>query len=131
MPTRLEEMRERCLAFHTEHPEVWTLFEQFTLDRIAKGFKRYSSDAIFHRIRWELSRPTYEKGKEFKLNDHYTTFYGRRFMRKYPQHEGYFRTRHQPSAARSATGLPEPGPQQVEPWYGTGAPAPERHEMGG
>lgn len=110
MSTRLEELRAKCGEFHKAHPEVWTLFEDFTLDRIARGFKNYSADAIFHRIRWEMSKPTYAKGEEFKLNDHYTAFYARRFMRKYPEHEGFFRNREQKSAGRAATGRPDPSP---------------------
>lgn len=76
---------------------MWDLFVRFTFDRIRLGFTAYSADAIFHRIRWETATPAYELGKQFKMNDHYTAFYARAFMRKYPEHEGFFRLRKQKS----------------------------------
>ena len=99
-------MWEQCAAFHRLHPEVWSLFEKYTFDRIRRGFKHYSSDAIFHRIRWEMALPSYEKGKEFKLNDHHTAFYARRFMRLHVEHDGFFHTRTQKSKTKTATNLP-------------------------
>ena len=112
--SRYDQMRARCRAFHDGHPEVWDLFVRFTFERIWRGFKNYSADAIFHRIRWEMAQPTYEKGKEFKLNDHYTAFYGRRFMRLYPEHDGFFRLRRQTSKDDDACSLPELTPQDFD-----------------
>lgn len=97
----LREGYEALLAqfetFDRQNPKVWELFRKFTLDRIEKGFKTYSSDAICHRIRWESSIATTDKNSVFKLNDHYTAFYGRKFMDEYPEHKGFFRTRVQKS----------------------------------
>jgi hypothetical protein len=95
--TRLDEMREQVSVFHSEHPEVWGLFVQFTTEKIEQGFKNYSARGIFHRIRWETDKPDYHEGYEFKLNDHYSPFYARRFMKMYPQYDGFFRTRRQTS----------------------------------
>jgi len=95
--TRLDEMREQVSAFHSGHPEVWDLFVRFTEEKINRGFKHYSARGIFHRIRWETELPFYEKGRDFKINDHYSPFYARRFHRMYPQHQGFFRTRRQTS----------------------------------
>jgi len=108
--TRYDQMKDRCNAFHQAHPEVWSMFVRFTRDRISRGFQTYSSDAIFHRIRWETAKPSYEKGTEFKLNDHYTAFYARRFMRLYPEYEGFFRTRKQTSKEEDPSPFPELGP---------------------
>ena len=103
---RRDEMAEQCTAFHRQHPEVWDLFVQFTTEMIDKGFQNYSVNAIFERIRWE--KDAGGDGIElFKLNNNYTAFYGRRFMRMYPEHQGFFRTREQTSGDESATGLPE------------------------
>ena len=95
--TRLDEMRSQVSAFHSEHPEVWDLFVRFTQEKINRRFGHYSARGIFHRIRWETEQPTYTEGREFKLNDHCSPFYARRFMRMYPQHDGFFRTRRQTS----------------------------------
>ena len=53
--TRHEEMRRQVREFHKKHPEVWDLFVTFTFDRIERGFKHYSVNGIFERIRWDVS----------------------------------------------------------------------------
>ena len=98
--TRTEEMRRQCAAFHLEHPEVWDLFVQFAFDRINRNYRCYSADAIMHRVRWETAAGDADKSDGYKINDHHVTFYARRFMRQYPQHEGFFRTRVQTSERR-------------------------------
>lgn len=112
--TRWEELRKDWLAFHKARPEVWKQFCEFTFDRIKRGFQNYSSDAIFHRVRWEMAIPAYRKGKEFKLNDHYTAFYSRAFMETFPEHDGFFRTRDQPSRWQPAVDLPPLGPEYLD-----------------
>ena len=114
MKTRQEEMAEQCQAFHNKHPEVWKLFVEFTHDVIRAGFKNYSANAIFERIRWEVDvvsmRSVVTEGanrKPFKLNNNYRAYYARRFHRMYPQHDGFFRTREQTSSDQRATNLPE------------------------
>ncbi|WP_339667264.1 hypothetical protein [uncultured Marinobacter sp.] len=109
--TRLDEMRSQVKAFHSEHPEVWDLFVRFTQEKINRGFKHYSARGIFHRIRWETEEPSYQAGKEFKLNDHYSPFYARSFHRIYPQHDGFFRTRRQTSQEDFPTRMPALTPE--------------------
>ena len=110
---RYEEMREQVQAFHAEHPEVWRLFVRFTFQIIDRGYSNYSVNAIFERIRWEI-----DAGGDglamFKLNNNYRAFYARKFMRQYPQHEGFFRTRTQSSQAAPATYLPELSPIRLD-----------------
>lgn len=110
MRSRLDEMRDECLRFHKQHPRVWDLFVKFTLGRIDRGFKNYSARGIFQRIRWETEEAQTSE-IEFKLNDHHSPFYARRFMRMYPQHDGFFRTRKQISADNNASCLPPLGPK--------------------
>lgn len=112
--TRHEEIRDSFIAYHAAHPEVWDLFARLTRDRIGRGYKHYSADAILHRIRWELSQPTYEAGEEFKINNNFAAFYARWFMREFPQHDGFFRTRALTSIGRDATGLPELRPSDFQ-----------------
>lgn len=74
--------------------EVANLFEEIALDLIARGFTRFSSDAILHRIRWHT---TVEKGdRKFKCNDHWTSQLSRRFTEKYPDFSGFFEQRRLP-----------------------------------
>lgn len=94
---RFEQMREDVQTFHEHHPEIWDYFVKFSRQKISEGHRHYSADAIFHRIRWELVLPSHRPGQDFKVNDHHTAFYARRFMVMYPIHDGFFRTRRQPS----------------------------------
>ena len=103
---RRDEMAEQCTAFHERHPEVWDLFVQFTNEMIQKGFRNYSVNAIFERIRWEKDAGG-DGTSSFKLNNNYRALYARRFMRMYPEHQGFFRTREQTSEDMPATGLCE------------------------
>ena len=106
MQSRKDEMREQVKAFHESHPDVWDLFVRFTFDRIEKGYENYSVKAIFERIRWEKDSGG-DGVNSFKLNNNYTAFYSRRFMRMYPRYDGFFRTREQISEQRDATHMPE------------------------
>ena len=107
--TRLEEMKEQCNKFHAEHPEVWDLFVKFTFQMINRGYKNYSAKGVFERIRWEKDAGG-DGVTQFKLGNNYTAFYSRRFMRIYPEHDGFFRLRQQTSESRDATNLPEISP---------------------
>ena len=97
---RRDELREQCEAFHRQHPEVWQLFEQFTRDRIRLGFEHYGVGAIWERIRWETDAGGDRDidTPRLKLNNNFRAFYARRFERKFPEHQGFFRKRVQTSA---------------------------------
>ena len=112
--TRFEEMRDQVSRFHHAHTEVFNLFIRFSIDRIHHGFKHYSVNAIFERIRWECDSIGGNDQATFKLNNNYRAFYARRFMRMYPEHEGFFRTRRQTSIDGDATGLAELSPRDYD-----------------
>jgi len=107
--SRQDQLRNECKKFHKAHPEVWMAFVRLTQSRIDKGFQHYSARAIFHQIRWEQEKPEYETGQEFKLNDHHSPFYARRFNRMYST--DLFRLRRQISQDAPATDLDELGPE--------------------
>jgi len=113
METRLDQLREKAVEFNSEHPIVWELFCKFTFQRIYKGFENYSARGIFHRIRWETEQAV-TADDDFKLNDHLSPFYARRFMKMYPEHDGFFRTRRQISEDEAPVGLPELLPAYFE-----------------
>jgi hypothetical protein len=105
-------MRQQCIAFHKEHPEVWDLFVKFTFELIKRGFQHYAAQhGVFARIRWETDQADVDGNPMFKINNNYSAFYARRFMRMHPRHDGFFRTRTQTSRVERATNLPELGPQ--------------------
>jgi hypothetical protein len=108
--TRGDEIREAAEAFHRAHPEVWDLFVKFAFEAIAAKRPHYSANAIFERIRWECDVTSGGAG-EFRMNNSFRSIYARRFMRVYPEHEGFFRTRRQRSEDRAPTHRPELGPE--------------------
>lgn len=103
-------MRDQALAFHKRHPKVWALFCKFTRERITRGFKHYSVNGVFERIRWETEVVDTEGKTMFKLNNNYRPFYARGFMAKFPEHNGFFRIRKQISKNEPATYLPPLNP---------------------
>jgi len=105
MKTRLQEMKEQAKAYDKKHPEVWEKFCEYSFDRISKGYRNYSVNAIFERIRWDLSNVGADGITAFKIGNNFRAFYARRFMKMYPEHEGFFRTRIQKSASMPATGM--------------------------
>ncbi len=113
MKTRLEEMREQVTRFHQEHPEVWEMFVGFSLEMLQRGYETYSAQSVIERIRWE--KDVGSDGKcAFKINNNYTAFYSRRFMRVYPEFDGFFRTRYQVSDDEDATNLAELAPRDYD-----------------
>ena len=108
--TRHDEMFEQFQAFHRAHPEVWMLFVRFTWECINRGFKHYSAQGIYERIRWESAGGD-GSGYHFKLNNNHRPFYSRRFMDVFPEHEGFFRTRVQTSKGDRPTNLPPLTPE--------------------
>lgn len=112
--SRHDEMREECRRYAKKHPDVWVMFEEFTLDRIARGFKHYGVGAIFERIRWERGIATPEGGNTFKIGNNCRAFYARAFHKRHPQYDGFFRTRIQTSKYEPATHKAELGPRDWE-----------------
>lgn len=85
------DLQAKFWEFHIANPQVYALFERFTFEVIMRGFRHYSADAIIHRVRWETSITTTDN--EFKINDHHTAYYARRFHANHPEHDGFFRLR--------------------------------------
>ena len=78
--------------YDKEHPDIWQNFEKITLNLVRHGSKHYGSRAIFEIIRYHRF---IEKGDDYKVNNNYTKNYALKFMREYPQHDGFFETREQ------------------------------------
>ena len=86
------------------------MFVRFTIEMIGRGFGNYSCNAIFERIRWEKDAGG-DGTTQFKLNNNYRALYARRFMKMFPKHEGFFRTREQISELKPATNMAELTPE--------------------
>lgn len=82
---------ENFKIYHYENPQVFEYFSRFALKAISSGFTKYSSKAIFERIRWFVDIET--TGDKFKLNNNYTAYFSRLFHEKYPQYKDFFSIR--------------------------------------
>ncbi|MCA1458051.1 hypothetical protein I6F35_33500 [Bradyrhizobium sp. BRP22] len=71
-------------------PDVASLFERLALQLWAKGRRRFSADAILHRIRWEF---TVERDGEWKCNNNHTSVLARWFIANHPDKADFFETR--------------------------------------
>jgi hypothetical protein len=70
---------------------VCDLFESLSLRVHENGHKRYSADAILHRIRWHYH---IERGDTaFKANNNWTAPLARWFLANHPEAPGFFETR--------------------------------------
>jgi len=87
-----EKLVKDFIKFDTDNPDIWQLFIRFAMELIKAGRKRYSVEGIMHRIRWHVSIEI-KGGKEYKINNNFSAFYGRKFTRQFPEHEGFFRFR--------------------------------------
>ena len=84
-------LKRKWWSFHKENLEIYKLVERFTFAIINRGFKNYSINSIFERIRWHTDVET--TGTEFKLSNNHRAYYARYFMHNYPEHMGFFRTK--------------------------------------
>lgn len=75
--------------FNEKNPEVYALFKRFTFQAISNGHKRLSAWMIANRIRWETQIETVND--DYKISNDYIALYSRKFMRDYPQYDGFFK----------------------------------------
>ena len=80
--------------YHQHRPDIYDLFEHFTMDVIAAGHDHYGAHGIIHRIRWHTDIE--KKGKAFKISNTAFPFYARLFMALHPRHSKFFRTQDKP-----------------------------------
>lgn len=76
--------------------DVCLKFESLALELFGLGFKRYSADAILHRIRWHWQVERGDRG--FKVNDHFTAPLARWFLARNPKAAGFFELRERAEA---------------------------------
>lgn len=81
--------KENFKRHDQDNPEIWALFEYYALG-VAQKRPYYSAKAIFHRVRWHTEIE--ENNSDFKISDGWISHYARKFLAKYPEHEGFFRT---------------------------------------
>ena len=80
-------------VFHEENPRVYALFDKFSREAAESGRGRFGARMIWERIRWYTTIETKSRNCDWKLNDHYITYYAREFMRRNPQYGKLFELR--------------------------------------
>lgn len=82
----------RAAQYDRENPEIYGLFVRFAVQAHRNGYRRFSANAIFERIRWELAIEKKDDG--FKMNNNYRAFYARKLMAENPESfAGFFQIR--------------------------------------
>jgi len=82
---------EKFDQFDNDNPKIWEMFERFTFELISKGRNRHSARDVIHRIRWETALKTDDPN--FKVNDHWSPCYARKFHKVHPRYDGFFSVR--------------------------------------
>lgn len=88
-------MRDLIAAFKKfddDNPIVWFYFNVFVNEAMSRGKTRSSARLLVERIRWELYIIT-KSDDEFKINDHTTPYYGRKWLCLNPEHPDFFKLR--------------------------------------
>lgn len=83
--------KSKAEVFDEENPIVWKEFEKTCFKIISRGLKHYGAKAIFEIIRYHRSIETNDP--KFKLNNNYTAYYARKFIKKHQEHENFFEIR--------------------------------------
>jgi len=98
--SRASQIFEAFKRVHATNPEIWKLFERFTLLSVARGRRYYPCTAVYERILWHVDIET--TGEPVKLNNNYSAYYARMFEAKHPEHPGFFRKRRRTSEEKPA-----------------------------
>ena len=75
-------------AYDLANPQVWVKFEELALKAAQSSRRRFGGKAMMEHIRWDVSLCT---TGDYKI-DTWTAFYIRKFLMKYPQFRGFFKT---------------------------------------
>lgn len=76
--------------YDVQHPEVYIRFKELTFEALKKGFKSFSARGLFQVMRFEKG---FIKNDGYKLNNNYTPYYVRKFIKEYPEHRAFFECR--------------------------------------
>jgi hypothetical protein len=87
----MNRIEKKFWAYHDENPHVFRLFARYAQMAVNAGHKRFSADMVLHRLRWNTMVETFSD--KFKINNNYSAYYARLWMRENPEHDGFFSTR--------------------------------------
>ena len=84
-------IEDKFKTYDEENPRIYELFVKFAKEAKLSGRVKFSSYAIFERIRWFVDVETV--GDTFKVNNNYRPYYARKMMQEFPDFESFFHTR--------------------------------------
>lgn len=86
----------RFEQFHAENPIVYPTLVGLAREWVAEhGKSKLGIRMLWEVARWELIRAT--RNVDYKLNDHFTSYYARLIQRMEPDLEGVFELRSSPA----------------------------------
>lgn len=81
-------------AFYAANPIVYTTLRRLARQALHKGQPKCGIRMLWEVMRWEFMLATTDpSGADFKLNDHYTSWYARQLMANEPDLAGFFEIR--------------------------------------
>jgi len=86
-----DETYNRFLVFHRDNPHVYQELKKLAFSLTKRGFSKYSIKGLFEVLRYNESIQT--SGRDFKLNNNYTSLYARMLMQNEASLVGFFSTR--------------------------------------
>lgn len=84
-------IQQRFEAFHAANPWVLRAYEKLAADWVARGGTRVGVKMLTEIIRWQYGRQT--TGKQFRINNSFTSRYARLMLERNPGWSGLFETR--------------------------------------
>ena len=75
-------------AYHDDNPIIYEYFKRYALEAVNSGRGKTSAKLIINRIRWE-QYIKHNTLTAYKINDAFTSRYGRLFAEDFPQYAGY------------------------------------------
>lgn len=85
-------LSERFEEFDTKNPHIYKLFCKYTKQAVDSGKDRLSHWLVVNRIRWDTEVVTITDEK-YKISNDFIALYARKFMKDFPEHEGFFKTK--------------------------------------
>ena len=84
-------LEDKFKTYDEANPRIYRLFHRFARETLDRGYKKYSANAIFERIRWYVNIET--TGDSFKINNNYRPYYARKLMGDRQEFSSFFRVR--------------------------------------
>jgi hypothetical protein len=84
-------IRDGFNKFNKENPHIYQAFERESLKAIEKGREKISAKLIINWIRWNEFLNSSDLN--FKINDAFTAYYSRLFIKIHPQYSNIFEFR--------------------------------------